>query len=172
MVASAGSGALLACFLGLGPLYARSLGFSASGAASWMGTGILGGLILQVPVGRLSDRVGRRAVLCGVCLALVGTCAAFGGIHLEDIKNDFYDRADYDLISNQQKLPKDIAVEAALTADGVETLPLGFAFGNIGQPNAEPATVGAAAFDQVGHNRPGQIDWNRKANANRSTRRA
>jgi MFS family permease len=72
------AGVLLGAFYALGAVYARRIGLDAAGAARWMGAGILGGLLLQWPLGRLSDRVGRRPVIAGASLLLVGAGAALG----------------------------------------------------------------------------------------------
>lgn len=74
VVGTTAAGVILGAFYALGPVYARGVGFTASGAARFMGAGILGGLLLQVPLGRLSDRIGRRPVLGGAGLALVPVC--------------------------------------------------------------------------------------------------
>ncbi|MCU0894775.1 MAG: MFS transporter [Rhodospirillales bacterium] len=65
------SGLILGAFYALGPLYARHLGFGVGETAQFMSLVIVGGLILQWPVGRLSDRYDRRRALVGVAFALV-----------------------------------------------------------------------------------------------------
>ncbi len=47
----------------VGPIYAQSVGFSISEVATFMGAGIVGGAVLQYPLGYLSDRWDRRIVL-------------------------------------------------------------------------------------------------------------
>lgn len=74
--ASLGSGVLMGCLLALGPLYARSLGFDAAEAARWLGVAVLSGLLLQWPVGRLSERLGHRHAIGLVASALTGVAAA------------------------------------------------------------------------------------------------
>ncbi|MGB8364672.1 MAG: MFS transporter [Rhizomicrobium sp.] len=61
----------------LAPVYAISLGFSTAGVALLMSAFILGGTLIQLPLGRLSDRLDRRWVIVAVCIA-----AAMGGIAL------------------------------------------------------------------------------------------
>ena len=66
-------------FQGLAPVFAYGEGFTVAQTSTFMAAGIAGGLILQWPVGRLSDRIDRRTVLAGVAL---GTAAASFGIWL------------------------------------------------------------------------------------------
>ena len=64
-------------FQGLAPVFAYSEGFTVAQTSTFMAAGIAGGLLLQWPMGRLSDRIDRRTVLAGVAL---GTAAASFGI--------------------------------------------------------------------------------------------
>jgi len=65
-VAGAGiTGLLLGAFYGLAAIYARRIGLSLSDTATFMTTVILGGVALQWPLGRLSDRYDRRQVIIG-----------------------------------------------------------------------------------------------------------
>jgi MFS family permease len=57
-------------FSGLGPIYGQEIGLSTDAIGQFMGTIILGGLMMQVPIGRLSDRFDRRTVLVAVLLLL------------------------------------------------------------------------------------------------------
>lgn len=96
-VAGAGiTGLLLGAFYGLAAIYARRIGLSLGDTATFMMTVILGGVALQWPLGRLSDRYDRRRVIIAcfaatlavsVALAaqpggliLFGIGAAFGGL--------------------------------------------------------------------------------------------
>lgn len=82
VAASMGSGLVMGAFYSLGPLFARQSGLDLSQVAAFMSAVIIGGLLLQVPLGRLSDHMDRRLILIGVCLFL-GLSAlglAFGGI--------------------------------------------------------------------------------------------
>ena len=63
-----------ASFYSLGPVYAQRIGLDLAGTSSFMGAVILGGLLLQWPVGRLSDRGDRRWVL--VAVGLVASAAS------------------------------------------------------------------------------------------------
>jgi len=64
-------------FWTLGPVYAISLGFSTTGIALFMSAFVLGGTLIQLPLGRFSDRIDRRWVIVGVSVA-----AALGGVAL------------------------------------------------------------------------------------------
>ncbi len=50
-------------FFALGPVFAVAMGFSTNDVASFMGSAILGGLLLQYLIGRLSDRFDRRKMI-------------------------------------------------------------------------------------------------------------
>jgi MFS family permease len=66
----------------MGQVYALAQGLSTGGVALFMVAFTLGGTLVQVPVGRLSDRMDRRYVIIGVCaLAAIGgiLIALFGG---------------------------------------------------------------------------------------------
>ena len=57
---------------GLGPIYAQEIGLSVNHIASVMTAALVGGLLLQLPIGRLSDRFDRRTVLFWITiLALI-----------------------------------------------------------------------------------------------------
>lgn len=74
MVGSLGAGLVLGSFYSLSPVYAQAAGFDANGIAHFVGCGIFGGLLMQWPVGRVSDRVDRRLVLVALFIALA--CAS------------------------------------------------------------------------------------------------
>ena len=69
------SGLINSVLFSLGPVFARGVGLSLQQTSLFMAVSIMGGLILQWPVGRLSDRVDRRWVLVGACglTVLAGT---------------------------------------------------------------------------------------------------
>lgn len=56
-------GLTTASFRSVGPLYAEGLGLDVSAIASFMSAGIIGGIVLQYPLGYLSDIISRRSVL-------------------------------------------------------------------------------------------------------------
>jgi MFS family permease len=62
------AGLLGSAFWGLGPLFALHAGLSREGIAAFMSAGILGGAVLQLPIGLLSDRHDRRRVLFDISL--------------------------------------------------------------------------------------------------------
>ena len=70
------SGLTNASFFSLGAVYAQRIGFDLQGTSLFMGAVIFGGLLLQWPVGRLSDHIDRRWVLVGV--GLIASAAAMG----------------------------------------------------------------------------------------------
>lgn len=63
----------------MGPLFAHRIGLEPAGVALFMSATILGGAMLQWPIGRLSDNSDRRRVLAVVCLgAVVAALATYG----------------------------------------------------------------------------------------------
>jgi MFS family permease len=97
MVVSLFSGLILGAFYGVGPVFAQMSGFDRADTAFFMSAVIMGGLILQWPMGRFSDGRDRRSFmlfinlcLCGVCLilafsgisgyGLIGLAVFFGGL--------------------------------------------------------------------------------------------
>lgn len=78
---AAASGALLSglamgAFWGLTPVYATRSGLDVAGVAELMSVTIVGGALLQWPIGRLSDRGDRRTALALVGLAASGVALA------------------------------------------------------------------------------------------------
>ena len=67
----------------VGPLYAQSIGLSITSVATFMSAGIVGGAVLQYPLGMLSDRLDRRIALL---IATVGAC--FAGLYLSWFAGD------------------------------------------------------------------------------------
>lgn len=61
-----GSGLIMGAFFGLAPVFAYKVGMTSSDVATYMGMTIIGGFILQWPIGRLSDKISRRFVLVAV----------------------------------------------------------------------------------------------------------
>ena len=58
---------------GLAPVFTQGLGYSVTQTATFVSATILGGLIIQYPIGKLSDLLDRRMVLAGLYVALVVT---------------------------------------------------------------------------------------------------
>lgn len=73
------SGLGLGAFYGLGPLFSQQAGLDLAETARFMAGAILGGMILQWPIGMLSDRLERRTVLAGVGLGLAAVSALVVG---------------------------------------------------------------------------------------------
>jgi len=77
------SGCLLGAIYGLAPVFAARSGFGTAGTAAFMTAIVLGGMILQWPLGRLSDVFDRRTVIIVTAAALaivsLGTFLAAGG---------------------------------------------------------------------------------------------
>ncbi len=57
----------------IGPVYAQSIGMSIASVATFMSAGIVGGAVLQYPLGSASDKYGRRIILV---IATLGAAAA------------------------------------------------------------------------------------------------
>lgn len=68
-------------FWSLTPAFTLASGLSENSTAIFMTVAVFGGLLLQWPIGWLSDRYDRRAVLCGVALvtALIAAGVALAG---------------------------------------------------------------------------------------------
>lgn len=73
-------------FWGLGPLFAQGIGLSVAGISIFMSAVIFGGMALQLPLGRLSDRLDRRKLIMAACLSntLLGA-AIFAGAYRSDL---------------------------------------------------------------------------------------
>jgi len=71
------TGLILGAFYSLGAVYAARAGMGVSAIAAFMSTVIVGGVVLQWPLGYLSDRVDRRRV---IVFAFAGVLAATLGI--------------------------------------------------------------------------------------------
>jgi len=77
-VATAGSGLLSGSLYALGAVYGTEIGLSVFENSIFMGAPIIGGFLLQWPIGRLSDKFDRRTVLFGVLMATVGASVLLG----------------------------------------------------------------------------------------------
>jgi MFS family permease len=71
IVGTVTSGLILGSLFSLGPVFARAVGLDLSATALFMSTVILGGVLLQWPVGRLSDVFDRRLVIVSVLAGIV-----------------------------------------------------------------------------------------------------
>lgn len=63
------AGMLSGSFYGMGAIYGHAIGLSVFDISLFMGAAVLGGLLLQWPIGRASDKFDRRSVLLIVLLA-------------------------------------------------------------------------------------------------------
>jgi MFS family permease len=70
------SGAVSGTLFSLGSVYAAHSGFDTAGIAAFMACSILPAVVVQLPVGRWSDRHDRRAVLVALSLAAAVAAAA------------------------------------------------------------------------------------------------
>jgi MFS family permease len=72
------SGATTGTLFSLGPVYAASSGLDTAAVAAFMASSILPAVVLQLPLGRLSDRMDRRNVLIAIAIsaALAAAVAA------------------------------------------------------------------------------------------------
>ena len=76
LVGSFSAGMVNAMFYSMGPVFTREIGLPLTGTSVFMASTILGGLILQWPIGRLSDRIDRRWVMSGIAFATSAACVA------------------------------------------------------------------------------------------------
>ena len=70
------SGIIVGAFYGLAPLFGRNLGLTPGDVGLLMAVAIYGGLVLQWPMGHLSDRFDRRSVIIGVAALLAAAAVA------------------------------------------------------------------------------------------------
>lgn len=76
LAGAAMAGVINGAFLSMAPVFAQGAGFSRSDIAILMGLTIVGGFLLQWPIGRLSDLYNRRGVIGLVSLAVALVSAA------------------------------------------------------------------------------------------------
>jgi MFS family permease len=86
-VGSCVAGAVMGAFYGLGPVVARQIGFDVFQVSVFMGSVILGGLLSQWPLGRMSDRFDRRTVL--LVVLTLGILIAGGGVATQAFADPF-----------------------------------------------------------------------------------
>ena len=60
-------------FWSLGPVFAQERGFSIAGITFFMSAFMLGGTLLQWPIGWISDKIDRRIMIAGCCFGTIGT---------------------------------------------------------------------------------------------------
>ncbi|MBI1180439.1 MAG: MFS transporter [Alphaproteobacteria bacterium] len=81
IVGSLMSGLVVGAFYALAPFFAIAVGLSSSQTAAFMGAAVFGGLIMQWPIGRLSDRFDRRRVIVAVNLAVAVVAVCISLLH-------------------------------------------------------------------------------------------
>ncbi len=77
MLGATTAGFINSGFYTLGPVYTTSNGFSITRTSIFMSTAIFSGLLLQWPLGKISDRIDRRVVLIGISLGTALACVGF-----------------------------------------------------------------------------------------------
>ena len=70
------AGAINGAFFNMGPLFAQRSGFDTGQVSTFMATAIFAGLVLQWPIGWLSDRLDRRKVVMWVLLGVAAASVA------------------------------------------------------------------------------------------------
>ncbi len=78
------AGLINASVHGLGPVFAVNIGLSEASLSIFMATIIMSGLLLQWPVGHLSDRIGRGPLL--IVIPIIVSLAAFGMTQVHDFR--------------------------------------------------------------------------------------
>lgn len=76
MTTSMLSGIIMGAFYGVGALFAEQSGLDKSQTAQFMGAVIMGGLVLQYPIGKMSDKYDRRLIILGVAIGTALICFA------------------------------------------------------------------------------------------------
>jgi MFS family permease len=78
VVGAFASGLVVGAFYALAPFHAIATGLDETRTAAFMSAAIFGGLLMQWPVGRLSDRFDRRRVILAVNLAVTAAAVGLG----------------------------------------------------------------------------------------------
>lgn len=79
MTTSMLSGIIMGAFYGVGALFAEQSGMGKAETAQFMGAVIMGGLLLQYPIGKLSDIYDRRWIILAVAFGTLAICIAIIG---------------------------------------------------------------------------------------------
>lgn len=74
VVGSCISGIIMSAYYGMGPIFAGGAGFGVFEVSLFMSSVILGGMLLQWPIGRISDHFDRRSVLLAVLALIALVC--------------------------------------------------------------------------------------------------
>ncbi len=84
VVGAFGAGLVLGSVYGLAPSYTHAAGFDTTGTAFFMAAILIGGLVLQWPIGRLSDRFDRRKMIAVMALATVAVSIGMMSLEVGD----------------------------------------------------------------------------------------
>ena len=74
VMASLGGGLISGAFYGMGAVFAAGIGMSVLAISIFMGVALVGGLVMQWPIGWASDRFDRRSVLLVVLIVITTVC--------------------------------------------------------------------------------------------------
>lgn len=77
-VVTAGAGVMSGSLYALGAVYGTEIGLTVFENSIFMGAPIVGGFLLQWPIGRMSDKFDRRTILFGVLMASVAASVLLG----------------------------------------------------------------------------------------------
>jgi MFS family permease len=77
------SGVSWAIVFTFGPVYAQRAGFTISEIGLYMGVAMVGGALMQFPLGWLSDAIGRRATI--MLMSLGGTASSLLGLYFHTL---------------------------------------------------------------------------------------
>lgn len=82
------SGLIMGPFWGLTPLFVSDLGYTENQLAAFISISILGGALLQYPIGRWSDAMDRRRVILFTFVAaiLLAICMAIGAVYFSQAR--------------------------------------------------------------------------------------
>lgn len=84
VAACCGIGLANGAFGTLAPVYASRIGMPVSAVALLLAGSIIGGALMQIPIGRLSDRLDRRWVLCFTALTAAGIALLLFSLDLRE----------------------------------------------------------------------------------------
>ncbi|MFZ0487813.1 MAG: MFS transporter [Arenicellales bacterium] len=81
-IATMGSGIMNANFYALAPVFTQRIGMALHETSTFMAVSVMSGMVLQWPLGRLSDRIGRARVLAGIGTVTASACFAIAFLSL------------------------------------------------------------------------------------------
>ena len=83
------SGMTLGIIVGLGPIYGVAKGWEPIHIANFVGAPLVGSVLFQIPIGRISDRIPRRAVLTGASAGAAMLCFVMLGVNPKSMMGMF-----------------------------------------------------------------------------------